>query len=126
MASEHHRRVLIVDDDADIRQLLITAFRMKKLEVDAATNGQEAMDLLRAQSYCVVLLDLFMPIMDGFAVLEQPLKRVGFGQGGLLTDSVDQHPHCVMLLDEIEKAHPDLYNVLLQIMDHGRLTDHNG
>jgi two-component system response regulator AtoC len=71
MASEHHRRVLIVDDDADIRQLLITAFRMKKLEVDAATNGQEAMDLLRAQSYCVVLLDLFMPIMDGFAVLEQ-------------------------------------------------------
>ena|ERR1043166_4837194 len=71
MASEHHRRVLIVDDDADIRQLLITAFRMKKLEVDAATNGQEAMDFLRAQSYCVVLLDLFMPIMDGFAVLEQ-------------------------------------------------------
>ena len=44
----------------------------------------------------------------------------------MLTDGVDQHPHCVVLLDEIEKAHPDLYNVLLQIMDHGRLTDHNG
>src|SRR5699024_12479603 len=55
-----------------------------------------------------------------------PICYVGFDQGGLLTDGVDQHPHCVVLLDEIEKAHPDLYNVLLQIMDHGRLTDHNG
>lgn len=51
-----------------------------------------------------------------------PPGYVGFDQGGLLTDGVDQHPHCVVLLDEIEKAHPDLYNVLLQIMDHGRLT----
>jgi ATP-dependent Clp protease ATP-binding subunit ClpA len=55
-----------------------------------------------------------------------PPGYVGFDQGGLLTDGVDQHPHSVVLLDEIEKAHPDLYNVLLQIMDHGRLTDHNG
>src|SRR5277367_5407796 len=55
-----------------------------------------------------------------------PPGYVGFDQGGLLTDAVDQHPHCVLLLDEIEKAHPDLFNVLLQIMDHGRLTDHNG
>jgi ATP-dependent Clp protease ATP-binding subunit ClpA len=55
-----------------------------------------------------------------------PPGYVGFDQGGLLTDGVDQHPHCVVLLDEIEKAHPDLYNVLLQVMDHGRLTDHNG
>ncbi|TAK49194.1 MAG: ATP-dependent Clp protease ATP-binding subunit ClpA [Xanthobacteraceae bacterium] len=55
-----------------------------------------------------------------------PPGYVGFDQGGLLTDGVDQHPHCVVLLDEIEKAHPDLFNVLLQIMDHGRLTDHNG
>src|SRR6184192_827654 len=55
-----------------------------------------------------------------------PPGYVGFDQGGLLTDGVDQHPHCVVLLDEIEKAHPNLYNVLLQIMDHGRLTDHNG
>jgi ATP-dependent Clp protease ATP-binding subunit ClpA len=51
---------------------------------------------------------------------------VGFDQGGLLTDGVDQHPHCVLLLDEIEKAHPDVYNILLQVMDHGKLTDHNG
>ncbi len=55
-----------------------------------------------------------------------PPGYVGFDQGGLLTDAIDQHPHSVLLLDEIEKAHPDLYNVLLQIMDHGKLTDHNG
>src|SRR6201997_2142227 len=55
-----------------------------------------------------------------------PPGYVGFDQGGLLTDGVDQHPHCVLLLDEIEKAHPDVFNVLLQIMDHGKLTDHNG
>ena len=55
-----------------------------------------------------------------------PPGYVGFDQGGLLTDGVDQHPHCVLLLDEIEKAHPDLFNVLLQVMDHGKLTDHNG
>jgi ATP-dependent Clp protease ATP-binding subunit ClpA len=55
-----------------------------------------------------------------------PPGYVGFDQGGLLTDGVDQHPHCVLLLDEMEKAHPDVYNILLQVMDHGRLTDHNG
>ncbi len=55
-----------------------------------------------------------------------PPGYVGFDQGGLLTDGVDQHPHCVLLLDEIEKAHPDLFNILLQVMDHGQLTDHNG
>ena len=55
-----------------------------------------------------------------------PPGYVGFDQGGLLTDSIDQHPHSVLLLDEIEKAHPDLFNILLQVMDHGKLTDHNG
>ena len=55
-----------------------------------------------------------------------PPGYVGFDQGGLLTDSIDQHPHAVLLLDEIEKAHVDLYNILLQVMDHGKLTDHNG
>ena len=55
-----------------------------------------------------------------------PPGYVGFDQGGLLTDAVDQHPHCVVLLDEIEKAHPDVYNILLQVMDHGSLTDANG
>ena len=55
-----------------------------------------------------------------------PPGYVGFDQGGLLTDQVNQHPHCVILLDEIEKAHPDVFNILLQVMDHGKLTDHNG
>src|SRR5918994_1210354 len=55
-----------------------------------------------------------------------PPGYVGFDQGGLLTDKVNQHPHCVILLDEIEKAHPDVFNVLLQVMDYGKLTDHNG
>ena len=55
-----------------------------------------------------------------------PPGYVGFDQGGMLTDQIDQHPHSVLLLDEIEKAHPDLFNILLQVMDHGKLTDHNG
>ncbi len=55
-----------------------------------------------------------------------PPGYVGFDQGGMLTDAIDQHPHAVLLLDEIEKAHPDLFNILLQVMDHGKLTDHNG
>ena len=55
-----------------------------------------------------------------------PPGYVGVDQGGLLTDGVDQTPHCVLLLDEIEKAHPDVFNILLQVMDHGTLTDHNG
>ena len=59
-------------------------------------------------------------------LLGAPPGYVGFDQGGLLTDAIDQHPHAVLLLDEIEKAHPDLFNILLQVMDHGKLTDHNG
>ena len=55
-----------------------------------------------------------------------PPGYVGYDQGGLLTDAIDQHPHCVLLLDEIEKAHPDLFNILLQVMDNGQLTDHHG
>ena len=67
--------------------------------------------------------------MDKHAVsrlIGAPPGYVGFDQGGLLTDGIDQHPHCVLLLDEIEKAHPDVFNILLQVMDHGTLTDHNG
>ncbi len=55
-----------------------------------------------------------------------PPGYVGFDQGGLLTDAIDQHPHAVLLLDEIEKAHPDVFNILLQVMDYGKLTDNNG
>ena len=59
-------------------------------------------------------------------LIGSPPGYVGFEQGGLMTDQVDQHPHCVLLLDEIEKAHPDLFNILLQVMDYGKLTDNNG
>jgi len=62
----------------------------------------------------------------GLSTIGAPPGYLGFDQGGLLTDGIDQHPHSVLLLDEIEKAHPDLFNILLQIMDHGKLTDHNG
>jgi ATP-dependent Clp protease ATP-binding subunit ClpA len=55
-----------------------------------------------------------------------PPGYVGYDQGGLLTEEINKHPHCVLLLDEIEKAHPDVFNLLLQIMDHGTLTDNNG
>ncbi len=55
-----------------------------------------------------------------------PPGYVGYDQGGLLTDAVDQTPHCIVLLDEIEKAHPDVFNILLQVMDYGKLTDNNG
>ena len=55
-----------------------------------------------------------------------PPGYVGFDQGGLLTDAVDKNPYSVVLLDEIEKAHPDLFNILLQVMDYGKLTDHLG
>jgi ATP-dependent Clp protease ATP-binding subunit ClpA len=55
-----------------------------------------------------------------------PPGYVGFDQGGLLTEAISKQPHCVLLLDEIEKAHPDVFNLLLQVMDHGTLTDNNG
>ena len=55
-----------------------------------------------------------------------PPGYVGFDQGGLLTEQINKHPHAVLLLDEIEKAHPDIFNILLQVMDHGTLTDNNG
>jgi len=59
-------------------------------------------------------------------LIGSPPGYVGFEQGGLMTDKVDQHPHSILLLDEIEKAHPDLFNILLQVMDYGKLTDNNG
>src|SRR3970282_3011526 len=55
-----------------------------------------------------------------------PPGYVGFNQGGLLTEAITKHPHCVLLFDEIEKAHPEVFNLLLQVMDHGTLTDNNG
>ena len=68
----------------------------------------------------------YMERHAGSRLIGAPPGYVGYDQGGLLTDAVDQHPHSVLLLDEIEKAHPDLFNILLQVMDHGKLTDHHG
>ena len=68
----------------------------------------------------------YMEAHTASRLIGAPPGYVGYDQGGLLTEKVNQHPHCVLLLDEIEKAHPDVFNLLLQVMDHGTLTDNNG
>jgi ATP-dependent Clp protease ATP-binding subunit ClpA len=87
-----------------------------------------ARQLARALGVDLVRFDMseYMERHSVSRLIGAPPGYVGFDQGGLLTDSIDQQPHAVLLLDEIEKAHPDLFNILLQVMDHGKLTDHNG
>ncbi|WP_296236247.1 ATP-dependent Clp protease ATP-binding subunit ClpA [Psychrobacter sp. UBA5136] len=68
----------------------------------------------------------YMEAHTASRLIGAPPGYVGYDQGGLLTEKINQHPHCVLLLDEIEKAHPDVFNLLLQVMDHGTLTDNNG
>ncbi len=87
-----------------------------------------ARQLARSMGVELVRFDMseYMERHSVSRLIGAPPGYVGFDQGGLLTDAIDQHPHAVMLLDEIEKAHPDLFNILLQIMDYGKLTDHNG
>ena len=87
-----------------------------------------ARQLARAMGIELIRFDMseYMERHTVSRLIGAPPGYVGFDQGGLLTDAIDQHPHAVLLLDEIEKAHPDLFNLLLQIMDHGKLTDHNG
>ncbi|MBZ0325397.1 MAG: AAA family ATPase, partial [Alphaproteobacteria bacterium] len=89
---------------------------------------EAARQLARALSIELVRFDMseYMERHTVSRLIGAPPGYVGFDQGGLLTDAIDQNPHAVLLLDEIEKAHPDLFNILLQIMDHGMLTDHNG
>src|SRR6202795_2217411 len=91
-----------------------------KAEVARQLAGAMGVELLR------FVMSEYMERHTISRLIGAPPGYVGFDQGGLLTDGVDQHPHCVVLLDEIEKAHPDLFNILLQVMDHGKLTDHNG
>jgi ATP-dependent Clp protease ATP-binding subunit ClpA len=91
-----------------------------KTEVAKQLAGLMGVELLRFD------MSEYMEKHTVSRLIGAPPGYVGFDQGGLLTDGVDQHPHSVLLLDEIEKAHPDLFNILLQIMDHGKLTDHNG
>ena len=87
-----------------------------------------ARQLARIQGVELIRFDMseYMERHTVSRLIGAPPGYVGFDQGGLLTDAIDQHPHAVLLLDEIEKAHPDLFNILLQVMDHGKLTDHNG
>ncbi len=68
----------------------------------------------------------YMEAHTASRLIGAPPGYVGYDQGGLLTEKINQHPHCVVLFDEIEKAHPDVFNLLLQVMDHGTLTDNNG
>jgi twitching motility two-component system response regulator PilH len=97
LTSDQFRRVLIVDDDADIRLLLATALRQKGLEIDEAVDGRSAIEALRAHPYAVVLLDLMMPEIDGFGVLEairtdvspQPVVLVLSGASRQLIEKVD-------------------------------------
>ena len=87
-----------------------------------------ARQLARALGVDLIRFDMseYMERHSVSRLIGAPPGYVGFDQGGLLTDSIDQQPHAVLLLDEIEKAHPDVFNILLQVMDHGKLTDHNG
>ena len=97
VATDQHRRVLIVDDDSDIRQLLSTALRQKALSIDEATDGREAIELLRENAYAVVLLDLMMPHVDGLSVLDAirddlpspPVVLVVTGASRSLVEQVD-------------------------------------
>ncbi|MEO1019987.1 MAG: AAA family ATPase, partial [Pseudomonadota bacterium] len=87
-----------------------------------------ARQLAKVQAIELIRFDMseYMERHTVSRLIGAPPGYVGFDQGGLLTDSVDQHPHSVLLLDEIEKAHPEVFNILLQIMDYGKLTDNNG
>ena len=91
-----------------------------KTEVAKQLSGTLGVEILRFD------MSEYMEKHSVSRLIGAPPGYVGFEQGGLLTDGVDKNPHCIVLLDEIEKAHPDLFNILLQVMDHGKLTDHNG
>lgn len=94
--TDQHRRVLVVDDDPEIRRILVTALRLRALEIDEAVDGRSAIDLIRENRYAVVLLDIMMPGVDGFAVLESidqdsqpPVVLVVSGAGKQVLDRVD-------------------------------------
>src|SRR6266478_1832536 len=128
-------KAIDVIDEAGAAQMLLPESRRKKpigCYLFSGPTGvgktEVAKQLATAMGVEMIRFDMseYMERHTVSRLIGAPPGYVGFDQGGLLTDGVDQHPHCVLLLDEIEKAHPDLFNVLLQIMDHGKLTDHNG
>ena len=96
MNEQQHRRILVVDDDAEIRRILVTALRMRALQIDEASDGHSAIELLRENRYSVVLLDIMMPGVDGFAVLDSidrddhpPVVLVVSGAGKQVLERVD-------------------------------------
>jgi two-component system OmpR family response regulator len=90
MTSEHDRRVLVIDDDDDVRSVLVTALRQKSLIIDEASDGREALDLLCDNAYAVVLLDLIMPSVDGFAVCDAIERKGGVPPVVLVVSGADR------------------------------------
>ena len=114
-------RVGLRDDNKTIGSFLFTGpTGVGKTEISKQLSEILGIDLIRFD------MSEYMERHTVSRLIGAPPGYVGFDQGGLLTDAIDQNPHSVLLLDEIEKAHPDLFNLLLQIMDHGKLTDNNG
>ena len=139
---EHDLKTMVYDQDKAI-EILCDAIKMARAglrEEDKPIGSflfsgptgvgktEVAKQLAKSQGVELARFDM-SEYMESHAVsrlIGSPPGYVGFDQGGLLTDKIDQNPHCVLLLDEIEKAHPDIYNILLQVMDYGKLTDNNG
>jgi CheY-like chemotaxis protein len=93
MTAEQHRRVLVVDDDPEVRALLAAVLRQRSIAVDEAADGREAIALLREHAYSVVLLDLLMPVADGFAVLDALDARVAVMQPVVLVVTAAERHH---------------------------------
>ena len=114
-------RSIISDDDKPIGSFLFSGpTGVGKTEISKQLSFLMGIDLIRID------MSEYMEKHSVSRLIGAPPGYVGYEQGGLLTDSVNQNPHSILLLDEIEKAHPDIFNILLQIMDHGVLTDSNG
>jgi ATP-dependent Clp protease ATP-binding subunit ClpA len=139
---ERDLKTMVFDQDAAI-QVLVDAIKMARAGLRDAEKPigcflfsgptgvgktEAAKQLAKTMGVELARFDMseYMERHSVSRLIGSPPGYVGFDQGGLLTDKVDQQPHCVLLLDEIEKAHPDVYNLLLQVMDHGKLTDNNG
>ena len=114
-------RSIISDDDKPIGSFLFSGpTGVGKTEISKQLSFLMGIDLIRID------MSEYMEKHTVSRLIGAPPGYIGYEQGGLLTDSVNQNPHSVVLLDEIEKAHPDIFNILLQVMDHGVLTDSNG
>jgi len=113
-------KAIDVIDEVGAMQMLVPPSKRKKTEVTKQLAELLGIPLQRFD------MSEYMERHSVSRLIGAPPGYVGYDQGGLLTDAIDQQPHCVLLLDEVEKAHPDLFNILLQVMDNGKLTDHHG